>query len=130
MADAVSTKVIFNSPKYLVVSCTNLSDGTGESAVVKVDKSTYTGPNGLEPSKFAVESIDYDVSGMNVQVYFDRTTAGIIGQFQGFGHINYMGTGGGWIDLGTGNTGDILFTTTGATAADSYTIVLHLRKKD
>ena len=39
MADAVSTTTIVDDDKRLLVQLTNLSDGTGEDAVNKVDVS-------------------------------------------------------------------------------------------
>lgn len=129
MADAVSTKVIHNSPRKLVVQLTSLSDGTGESGVVKVDKSTFTGLNGLEPSKFVVEKIQYDVTSMRVALSFDRTTDVVFAVLQGIGCLDYRKSGG-FVDSTTGDTGDILLTTTGAALGDGYHIILHLRKKD
>lgn len=129
MVDTVSTKTIFDSPRKLVVQLTNLSDGTGESAVVKVDKSTFTGLNGLEPSKFAVEKIVYDVSSMRVTLSFDRTTDVVFAVLQGQGEFNYKNSGG-FVDSTTGDTGDILLTTANHASGDGYNIILHLRKKD
>lgn len=129
MADAVSTKVLFNGTKRLVLQLTNVSDGTGESAVVKVDKSTYTGDNGREPSYFTVEKIQYDVTSMRVLLHFDRTTDQTIAVLQGSDKICYKDAGG-LVDSGTGDTGDIVLTTAGAAAGDGYNIILHLKKVD
>ena len=129
MADAVTSKVILNSPKRHIVVLTNVSDGTGESNVVKVDKSTLTGPNGLEPSKLRVDKIEYSVFGMSVTLSFDRTSDIKIAVLQGDGCLDFTEAGG-LIDSTTGDTGDILLTTTGHTSGDTYTITLHLRKKD
>jgi len=129
MADAVGTKVLFDGSRRLSIQLTNVSDGTGEAGVIKVDKSTYTGPNGLEPSKFSVESIEYDVTSMRVALSFDRTTDVVFAVLQGQGKLCYRKSGG-FIDSTTGDTGDILLTTTGAAAGDGYNIILHLIKKD
>lgn len=131
MADTVSSKVLTNTPKRLVIQIQNLSDGTGESAVTKVDKSTYTGLNGLEPSFFAVERIEGDAVGMEVYIYCDRTSAVPIARLGGLGKykIDYRRQGG-LQTGGAGGTGDILLTTNGQSLGDSYNIVLHLRKKD
>lgn len=129
MADTVTTRTLYESPNRLVVQLTNKSDGTGESAVVKVDKSTFTGMNGSEPSKFAVEQVIYNCDGMNVQLAFDRTTDLVIGVYSQSGHHDFRKIGG-FVDTSTGDTGDILLTTTGHSVGDSYDIILHLRKKD
>jgi hypothetical protein len=39
MADAVASQVVFDGSKTAVMKFTNISDGTGESAVIKVDVS-------------------------------------------------------------------------------------------
>lgn len=129
MADTVTTKTLFNSPLKLVVHLTNDSDGTGESNVVKVDKSTFTGPNGLEPTHLAVEKIEYDVSSIKVKLSWDHTTDETIAILQGQGEINWFKSGRN-VDVETGQTGDILLTTENQTSGDGYNITLHLRKKD
>lgn len=129
MADAVTTKTVFNGTKKLVIHLTNISDGTGESDVVKVDKSTFTGPDGTEPTNLIVEKIEYDVSSMRVALEWDHTTDEVIAVLQGQGTLDWTRSGG-LKDTGSGETGDILLTTTGHAAGDGYDITLYLRKKD
>lgn len=131
MADLVSTIVILNNPKRLVIKLLNLSDGTGESGVVKVDKSTYTGLNGLEPSFFMIEKIEYDISGMVVSLSVDATTDVVLARMGGTGGgVLDWTKSGGLSTKAAGDTGDILLTTVGHTSGDSYDITLHLRKHD
>jgi len=40
MADAVTTQIIHDGDRQVVMKFTNISDGTGEAAVQKVDVST------------------------------------------------------------------------------------------
>lgn len=128
--DSVSTKVLVDTPKRLVIQITNLSDGTGESAVTKIDKSTYTGLNGLEPSSLVIESIQGEIVGMSARLFCDHTTDITIAQLQsGSINLDYRPFGG-FQTSGAGDTGDILLTTTGHTAGDSYTLLLNCRKKD
>ena len=47
MADAVTATTVQDGPKKAVLYCTNTSDGTGESAVVKVDVSALSSLNSL-----------------------------------------------------------------------------------
>jgi hypothetical protein len=131
MADAVNTTVIYQDTVRYVVKITNLSDGTGETAVTKVDKSTLTGPNGLEPTELVVECIDADVAGMQVYLYADHTTDVPIARIGGLGRYkrDFRKTGG-LSTAGAGDTGDILLTTNGHSSGDSYDITLYLRKKD
>lgn len=132
MADAVTTKTVFESPNRLVVHLTNDSDGTGESGVTKVDKSTHTGPNGLEPTHLAIDKIVYDVSSMKVALAWDHTADETIAILQGDGCIDFSrgGRHAYLIDSNSGATGDIILTTENQASGDGYDITLHLRKKN
>lgn len=132
MADTVTIKTLFNSPAKLIVQLTSLSDGTGETNVLKVDKSTFTGLNGVEPSKLTVEKIIYDVSSMRVKLTWDQTVDETIAVLQGDGVIDWYHNGRSARNVGvnTGGTGDILLTTTNHSAGDGYEITLYLHKKD
>lgn len=129
MVDTVSTTTVFNGSRKLVVHLTSLSDGTGETDAVKVDKSTFTGPNGLEPTDFVIERIEYDISSMRVLLEYDRTTDLAIAVLQGSGILDWTKSGG-LLREGTGETGDIILTTAGHASGDGYDITLYLRKKD
>lgn len=137
MADAVQTFTIYPEPKVgtstsqsrrQVMKFTNLSDGTGESGVTKIDISTLVGPNGVAPTKLSILKIQYHIAGMAVKVYFDRTTDINIGILNGFGCIDYTKDGG-LVDIEAGDTGDVLFTTVGHTSGDTYDITIEFIKK-
>jgi hypothetical protein len=124
MADAVATQVIQDGQSRLVIRLTNVSDGTGESAVLKVDASAYNA------TKFNIERIHYSCIGMGVRLYFDATTdvlAWSLAQ-DSDGSLDFTGFGGIPDPLATGNTGDIMLTTVGHALGDSYAIILELRK--
>jgi hypothetical protein len=123
MADAVASQTLFNGSRNLVVKLTNLSDGTGESAVVKVDVSAFS------LSEVMIEKIHYNVSGMVATLLWDATTDVKIMDLEGSGCFDFSGFGGLWNNAGSGVTGDILLTTTGHTAGDSYFIILEMVKK-
>lgn len=127
MADLVSTQVLHNGTRRYIVNIKNSSDGTGESAVVKIDKSTLIGPAGTEPSKLVIEKVHGQCTGMRVRAYFDRTSP--IEAFTADGgevELEFCHAGG-IRDTGTGGTGDLLVTTTGHTAGDSYDLTIHCR---
>lgn len=132
MADTVTTRTVFQSPNRLIIQLTNDSDGTGESQVKKVDKSTFTGPNGSEPTHLAIEKIMYDVSSMKVKLEWDHTTDETIAILQGDGCLDWYknGKGSRLIDVETGGAGDILLTTENQTSGDGYDITLFIRLKD
>ena len=129
MADTVTSKVVFSGNRRYVVHLTNLSDGTGESGVTKVDKSTLTGLNGAEPSSLVVEKIVYEAVGMSVTLAWDHTADVTIAVLQNDGTLCWKDSGG-LVDTGSGGSGDIILTTAGHDAADSYDITLYLRLKD
>lgn len=132
-----STIVLVNTDKRLVIKCLALFVDADESNVVKVDKSTYTGPNGLEPSYFLLERIEASVGDtLEVAISVDHTTDIVLARLQRGSHTtDYTDCGKhpGLSTAGTGDTGDILFTTAGGTSAttnDSYDITLYLKKID
>ena len=131
MADSVTSKTIFNGTHKLIMQFTNLSDATGESNVVKVDKSAYTGPNGLEPTSLRIDKIEGDIAGMEVAIIADHDTDEVVARLGGMGRFcqDYRCSGG-LQTGGTGGSGDIMFTTNGQASGDSYNIVLHMTKKN
>ena len=105
MADAVNTDVVFNGPNDYHVRFTNISDGTGEAAVTKVDISTLTGPDGVNaPSALVVEEINWDVQGFAKAVlYWDADTDTVLAALSGQGSRSYKESGGLQDDAGTVN---------------------------
>lgn len=134
MADVVSTKVLHGSTTYpeykYVVQLTNVSDGTGEAGVVKIDKSTLLGPNGLEPARITIEKIVFQCEGMVATLAWDHTADVTIAVLAGSeGKLDYSHVGGNR-DTGSGGTGDVILTTSGANSGDSYNIILYCRLED
>lgn len=132
MADAVTTNVIFSGKRRRIIQCQNVSDGTGESDVVKVDVSTLVGPNGSAPTTAVIERVEYNIQGFtSVRIEFDATTdSKAITLGTGMGVLDWT-FGGGIIDpKASGYTGDVLFTTAGAVSGATYDITLFLRLKD
>lgn len=130
MADTVDTIVMFNTPKYYVVRLTNRSDATGETNVVKVDKSTLTGLLGREPDRLVIEEIQWNIQGFSsVQLNFDAATDDEGAILTGVGYRDYSAFGGLKDPKSATNVGDILLTTYGAAANATYDIMLVVRKK-
>ena len=132
MADAVSSQTLIDGPNKAVMKFTNISDGSGESAVVKVDVSALEASlNGTACSEVVIERIWWQCIGMKVQILFDATTNAFcieLGENQSGDH-DYTSFGGLTNNAGSGVTGDVLFTTVGHSSADTYTIILYMRKK-
>ena len=131
MADAVTSQTLFDGDKHVVMKFTNISDGTGESAVKKVDVSALESDiNGNTCTSVAIEKIWWQCIGMKVRMFFDATSDKFIielGENQS-GYHDYSEFGGIKNNAGSGKTGDIDFTTIGHSSADTYTIILKMRK--
>lgn len=132
MADTVTTNVVFNGNRKYTVQLSNISDGTGESDVVKVDISTLIGPDKVNaPTAVAIEQVQWSIQGFtSVRVEWDHTTddeALTLGA--GNGYLDFRSSGGLRDPRSTGGTGDILFTTAGAVSGATYDITLFLRLK-
>lgn len=111
------------------VQMTSVSDGTGESAVKKIDISDLRRPDGQAVVRTAVEKIEYSIFGFtSVKLEWDRTPKETIAVLTETGNpIDYTQSGGlAEQSDGTDSTGDILLTSAGATAGDSYNIVISL----
>lgn len=131
MADAVTSKTIFNGSKKLIMHFTNKSDGTGESSVVKVDKSTFIGPNGLEPSSIAIDKIEGVVNGGILTIQANHTSTLTLAQLNPGGRIKLDFTASGGLQTSAaGGTGDIEFTLPASLTAGGYDLILTMRKKD
>lgn len=132
MADTVDNKVIFTGPNKYIIRCTNVSDGTGESAVAKVDISTLTGPDHVNaPTKTVIEEIQWSIQGFtSVRLFWDHTTDDEIAVLgTGNGYFNFKNAGGLVDPASSGGTGDIVLTTAGAVSGATYDITLVVRLK-
>jgi hypothetical protein len=129
MADTVNTQVLHNGRKKYSALFTNLSDGTGEAAVKKIDVSTLTGPSLAVVTYLSIEEIHWDIQGFtDVRLLFDATTddlAYVMSPGQGF--VSFKDQGGLVDPQSTGTTGDLMLTTTGAASGDTYSITVVCR---
>jgi len=132
MADAVATQILSDGPKFTVLKLTNVSDGSGEAAVVKVDVSGLeASADGDACTEVVIERIWWQCIGMKVQILWNASTNLFcieLGENQS-GEHDYTVFGGLTNNSGGGKNGDVLFTTVGHTSADTYTVILYLRKK-
>jgi hypothetical protein len=131
MADAVTSQTILDGERLFIGKFTNISDSTGESAVVKIDVSALAASasgnacNGVKINKIWAQTI-----GMSVDILWDATTDLIcetIPENQ-FYLMDYSSFGGLPNNAGAGKTGDVLFSTVGAAAGDRYTIIIEAIK--
>jgi len=137
MADAVAVNVIANTTSRYVVHLANVSDGTGETGVVKIDKSTLLSPAGIEPVSIDIEVVRWNVQGFtSVKLYWDHTTDDLAMALAGSGMDDFLSSGpcpegvpNGLKDpRSAGGTGDLILTTAGTTSGNTYDITLWCRK--
>lgn len=127
MADAVASQTLVDGLRNVVMKFTNVSDGTGESAVLKVDVSALSG----SPATVKIKKVHFSTSGMAVRVLWDATTdvdAVLLAADQ-TGCLDFTCFGGLTNNAGSGVTGDIRFTTIGHTAGDAYTVIMEMVKQ-
>ena len=136
MADAVTSQTLSDGDNIAVVKFTNISDGSGEASVAKVDVSALANNSaGAACALATIEQVWYDIGGMRVALEWNATTnvvAAVLGGSAAAGNVSgymdFRSFGGVKNTLASGYNGDIDLTTHGHTSHDHYTIVLQLRK--
>ena len=131
MADEVTSQTIQDGEKIAVLKFTNVSDGSGESAVKKVDVSALNANNlGEACTRVSIARIYWATRGMGVNLEFDASTNVLLTGLpaDSTGDEYYDLFGGIPNNAGSGITGDIDLTTVGHSSGDTYSIVLVLNK--
>ena len=119
--------------KRIIKRFTGVSDGTGESDVVKVDISELRTTLGKPAVRTVIEKIVYSQTGFtDIRLTWDRNPAATICVIPGHSGVMDFKSAGGLVDPGEegDETGDILLTSTGADSGDAYDITITLRLKD
>ena len=131
MADSVTSQTLLDGERLAIMKFTNISDGTGETAVTKVNVSTLTASNsGKTCTGVTVTKITSVCHGMEVRMYWDASTD--VPFFLSTINTNYENDfssfGGITNNAGTGKNGNIVFSTADASSGDTYTVVLEMVK--
>tara|TARA_R110000796_G_scaffold62266_1_gene143691 strand:+ start:38 stop:442 length:405 start_codon:yes stop_codon:yes gene_type:complete len=133
MADAVTATKVEDGPKKATFYLTNTSDGSGESAVTKVDVSALaTLQDGTACTGVRIEKITFTTVGMSVKILWDASTDVIAAELPSdySDTLDYSDISGlPNVAASGGNTGDIQLTTLGHSSGDTYSIVLHCLKQ-
>jgi hypothetical protein len=133
MADAVTTQTLADGDRIAIMKFTNISDGSGESAVTKVDVSTLAAESRTERecSEVNIQQIFYSLEGMSVDILWNASSNVLCFTISdsSSGHYDFSNLQSLTNNAGSGKNGDVLFTTVGANAGDRYTIILVLEKK-
>lgn len=126
MADAVTSTLVQDGVRLAVFRLTNISDGTGEDAVTKVDVSTLD----PAPTHLAIEEIWSSVAGMEVRLFFDADVddhAWTVAA--GNDHFDFRKNGPIIDPRSTGSTGNVKLSTVNASPGDSYSILIQFQKR-
>ena len=137
MADAVTSQTLTDGDRTAVMKFTNISDGSGEASVKKVDVDTLTANShtGASCARVHITQVWYAISGMRVDLEWNATSnvkALILGAGVALeptnGHFDFRSFGGLKNTEASGVSGDVALTTLHHTSNDAYTIVLELNK--
>ena len=139
MADVVTSQTLVDTTgTKTVMKFTNISDGSGETLVTKMDSSALTFMT--EDATKTVAKIWWSINTTNGKSGVEILWAGsgtssanaTIGFFSGTGYHDYYTAGNSipnnaTLTANTSPAGDILFSTKGFVAGDNYTIILEVR---
>ena len=135
MADVVTSQTIVDtSCTKTVMKFTNISDGSGETLVTKMDASALTFMT--EDATKKIAKIWWAINTTNgksgVELLWAGTTNSTIGFFSGTGYHDYFTSGNSipnnaTLTANTSPAGDVLISTKGFVAGDNYTIILEVR---
>jgi hypothetical protein len=129
MADAVTSIVTAGGPRIYSVRLTNISDGTGETLVTKINLTTLTMPPGTpQPTSCGIEEIQWISQGFtSIRLYFDHSTDDVAALLSGNGYRCFEPTGVLGDPKSAGGNGNILLSTAGAVSGATYDILLTVR---
>ena len=130
MADIVTTQTLTDtSGQKFVVKMTNLSDGTGENLVKKVDASETTFMT--EDGNRKIAKIWYSINTANnksaVELLWDGNTNATALMLSGNGYWDLRPAGNEIPNNASTPTGDVLLSTKNFALGDNYTIIIEFR---
>ncbi len=139
MDDVVTSQTIVDTTgTKTVMKFTNISDGSGETLVTKMDASALTfmtedGNRSLSKIYWAINTTN-GKSGVEILWAGSGTSSAdaTIGFFSGTGYHDYFTSGNSipnnaTLTANTAPAGDVLISTKGFVAGDNYTIILEVR---
>ena len=130
MADTVTTQTIADtSGVKFVAKLTNLSDGSGETLVKKVDASelTFMSEDGNRSIARVYYSINTSDRKSGVEILWDGETNATALFLSGQGFMDFRTDGNGISNNATAPTGDVLLSTKNFASGDNYTIIVEFR---
>jgi len=109
----------------------NVSDGSGESAVTKIDASALsTDAHGNAVGSVIIEQLWWNTVGMSAELFWNASTNVSARKIKidSEGYSDYRDFGGLVNNAGSGVNGDVLLTTTGHSSGDTYDIIVAMKK--
>ena len=139
MADVVTSQTLVDTTgTKTVIKFTNISDGSGETLVTKMDSSALTFMT--EDATKKIAKIWWSINTTNGKSGVELLWAGsgtssanaTIGFFSGTGYHDYFTSGNSipnnaTLTASTSPAGDVLLSTKGFVSGDNYTIILEVR---
>ena len=130
MADTVSTQTLTDTTGVkFAVKMTNISDGTGENLVTKVDASntTYMTEDGERKISKIFWSVNTQSGKSSVELIWDGATNATAVSLSGQGFWDLRADGNEITNNATTTTGDVLLSTKNFALGDNYTILVVFR---
>ena len=130
MADTVTTQTIADtSGVKFVAKLTNLSDGSGETLVKKIDASelTFMSEDGNRSIARVYYSINTSDRKSGVEILWDGVTNATALFLSGQGFMDFRTDGNSIPNNSTAPTGDVLLSTKNFASGDNYTIIVEFR---
>mgnify|MGYP001271015988 FL=1 len=130
MADTVTTQTIADtSGVKFVAKLTNLSDGSGETLVKKIDASelTFMSEDGNRTIARVYYSINTSDRKSGVEILWDGETNATALFLSGQGFMDFRTDGNSIPNNATTPTGDVLLSTKNFASGDNYTIIVEFR---
>ena len=130
MADTVTTQTIADtSGVKFVAKLTNLSDGSGETLVKKIDASelTFMSEDGNRSIARVYYSINTSDRKSGVEILWDGVTNATALFLSGQGFMDFRTDGNSIPNNATTPTGDVLLSTKNFASGDIYTIIVEFR---
>jgi hypothetical protein len=131
MVDTVTTQTLVDNQTTAVMLFTNISDGTGESLVTKVNVANLAAnATGQACTGVSVQKIHTSCHGMEFRLLWDATADVVFfassqnSQYT----FDFSSFGGMRNNASTGKTGNILLSTADASSGDTYTLILEMKK--
>lgn len=123
---AAATRYLIKGNRNIVVNVTGAWAAADEVDTIIIDKSTLVGPLGVEPGSIRIDEITWTVGfGFDAVVLeWDHTADDIVDYYQGQGYMDYMVYGGKNDPKSAGGTGDLVLTTIGGAANDTYSLLI------